>query len=274
MGGVVATGTAGPRRFRYGAPRDLLIGITVVRADGVVAHSGGKVVKNVAGYDLGKLFSGSQGTLGLITEATFRLHPRPAAVAWVTGGVRAFGPGWRGRGGGVGGGLGAGARRPWSWTGRADRSGRCGSGCWSRARPPGWPNGPSSCPSCWLPRAESAAVADVPPARWGQLPSSSTVVRVSFWVSSLGVVLDALAAAGDDAGVRPAVSGPAGAGALYACLDPEASHDAAARFVTALRERIGSAQFPGGPGQRGRAGRAGAGARGGRCAWGPCRAPP
>ena len=86
---MVATGTAGPRRFRYGAPRDLLIGITIVRADGVVAHSGGKVVKNVAGYDLGKLFSGSQGTLGLITEVTFRLHPRPAAVAWVTGD---FGP--------------------------------------------------------------------------------------------------------------------------------------------------------------------------------------
>src|ERR1700722_20013105 len=85
VGGVVATGTTGPRRFRYGAPRDLLIGITVVRADGVVAHSGGKVVKNVAGYDLGKLFSGSQGTLGLITEAAFRLHPRPGAVAWVTG---------------------------------------------------------------------------------------------------------------------------------------------------------------------------------------------
>ena len=89
VGGVVATGTAGPRRFRYGAPRDLLIGITVVRADGVVAHSGGKVVKNVAGYDLGKLFSGSQGTLGLITEVTFRLHPLPAAEAWVTGD---FGP--------------------------------------------------------------------------------------------------------------------------------------------------------------------------------------
>ncbi len=89
VGGVVATGTAGPRRFRYGTPRDLLIGITVVRADGVVAHAGGKVVKNVAGYDLGKLFAGSQGTLGLITEATFRLHPLPAAVAWVTA---EFGP--------------------------------------------------------------------------------------------------------------------------------------------------------------------------------------
>src|SRR5919108_385401 len=88
-GGVVATGMAGPRRFRYGAPRDLLIGITVVRADGVVAHAGGKVVKNVAGYDLGKLFAGSQGTLGLITEAAFRLHPVPPAVAYVTA---EFGP--------------------------------------------------------------------------------------------------------------------------------------------------------------------------------------
>src|SRR6266516_3027627 len=89
VGGVVATGTAGPRRFRYGTPRDLLIGITVVRADGVVARAGGKVVKNVAGYDLGKLFAGSHFTLGLITEATFRLHPLPAAVAWVTA---EFGP--------------------------------------------------------------------------------------------------------------------------------------------------------------------------------------
>jgi glycolate oxidase FAD binding subunit len=55
-----------------------------VRADGVVAHAGGKVVKNVAGYDLGKLFTGSRGTLGLITEAAFRLHPLPQASAYVT----------------------------------------------------------------------------------------------------------------------------------------------------------------------------------------------
>ncbi len=79
VGGVLATNVAGPLRLRYGAPRDLLIGITVVRADGTVARSGGKVVKNVAGYDLGKLFAGSRGTLGLITQATFRLHPLPAA---------------------------------------------------------------------------------------------------------------------------------------------------------------------------------------------------
>ena len=59
VGGLIATGAAGPLRYRYGAPRDLLIGITIVRADGTVAKSGGKVVKNVAGYDIGKLFAGS-----------------------------------------------------------------------------------------------------------------------------------------------------------------------------------------------------------------------
>src|SRR5215469_2865042 len=84
VGGVLATSAAGPLRYRYGAPRDLLIGITIVRADGTVARSGGKVVKNVAGYDLGKLFAGSYGTLGLITEATFRLHPLPEQSAWLT----------------------------------------------------------------------------------------------------------------------------------------------------------------------------------------------
>ena len=84
VGGLIATGMAGPRRLRYGAPRDLLIGITVVLADGTVASSGGKVVKNVAGYDLGKLFAGSRGTLGLIAEATFRLHPVPPDSTYVT----------------------------------------------------------------------------------------------------------------------------------------------------------------------------------------------
>ena len=84
VGGVVARNAAGPLRLRYGLPRDLLIGLTIVRADGHVARAGGKVVKNVAGYDLGKLFAGSHGTLGLIVEATFRLHPVPELSAYVT----------------------------------------------------------------------------------------------------------------------------------------------------------------------------------------------
>ena len=75
----MAAGASGPRRLRYGTPRDLLIGITVVLSDGTVARAGGRVVKNVAGYDLCKLFTGSLGTLGLIALLTFRLHPMPAA---------------------------------------------------------------------------------------------------------------------------------------------------------------------------------------------------
>jgi glycolate oxidase FAD binding subunit len=87
VGGTIATAAAGPLRYRYGAARDLIIGITVVLADGTVARAGGTVVKNVAGYDLAKLYTGSLGTLGIITEAVFRLHPRPEANRWVTVGT-------------------------------------------------------------------------------------------------------------------------------------------------------------------------------------------
>ncbi len=88
IGGIVATGICGPARFFYGAVRDLLIGVTVVRADGAVARSGSKVVKNVAGYDLAKLFTGSYGTLGIVTEAIFRLRPLPRHRRYV---VAAYG---------------------------------------------------------------------------------------------------------------------------------------------------------------------------------------
>ena len=245
VGGVVATGTAGPRRFRYGAPRDLLIGLTAVRADGVVAHSGGKVVKNVAGYDLGKLFSGSQGTLGVITEVTFRLHPLPVAVAYVTA---EFGAAER-----------AGAT--------AAVAAAAGSALVPSAVELDWPGGSSRPLRVGvLLEGTTAGVADrakrmsellagaggaplvavsatVPP-RWGQLPSSSTVIRTTFWLGKLSGVLDALVAAAADAGVRPAVSGPAGAGALYACLDPRTEDDAAARFVRGLRDRLGASSAP------------------------------
>ena len=83
IGACLAADLSGPRRHRYGAMRDLVIGVTVVLPGGLVASSGGKVVKNVAGYDLGKLFSGSRGRLGLVARVALRLHPRPAAEATV-----------------------------------------------------------------------------------------------------------------------------------------------------------------------------------------------
>jgi glycolate oxidase FAD binding subunit len=80
LGGIVAANSSGPRRLRYGTVRDLIIGVTVVLADGTIAKAGGKVVKNVAGYDLSKLLTGSTGALGVIAEANFRLHPLPEAA--------------------------------------------------------------------------------------------------------------------------------------------------------------------------------------------------
>src|SRR5205807_1135495 len=77
VGGILSTNDSGALRLRFGALRDLIIGVTIALADGTLARSGGKVVKNVAGYDLPKLITGAFGTLGVITGAVFRLHPLP-----------------------------------------------------------------------------------------------------------------------------------------------------------------------------------------------------
>lgn len=81
IGGLFATADSGPLRHRYGAPRDLVIGVQLALADGTVARGGGRVIKNVAGYDLPKLAAGSYGTLGMITEVAVRLHPLPVSHA-------------------------------------------------------------------------------------------------------------------------------------------------------------------------------------------------
>ncbi|MBD2246451.1 FAD-binding oxidoreductase [Nostoc sp. FACHB-888] len=83
IGGIVATGDTGSLRQRYGSVRDQLLGISFVRADGQVAKAGGRVVKNVAGYDLMKLLTGSYGTLGFISQLTFRVYPLPEASGTV-----------------------------------------------------------------------------------------------------------------------------------------------------------------------------------------------
>ena len=231
IGGLLATGAAGPLRLRYGTPRDLLIGITVVRADGVVARSGGKVVKNVAGYDLGKLYTGSYGTLGLITEAAFRLHPSPAAAAFVTLDCAEpaaaqsllttvvdspLGPAAaeldrpdRGAP------LRAGILLEGDREGVAERAERMrtllGDGAEISAQPPPW----------W--GLGAAARAD------------GTVVRIAFWAGELAPVLAATDAAAEAAGLDPAVSGSAAAGVLYVAAAADDSPAAVAAFVTALR---------------------------------------
>jgi glycolate oxidase FAD binding subunit len=79
LGGTVSANSSGPMRYRFGSCRDLLLGVKVVTASGEVVRCGGKVIKNVAGYDLKKLYVGALGTLGVITELTFRLYPLPAS---------------------------------------------------------------------------------------------------------------------------------------------------------------------------------------------------
>ncbi|MBT5534843.1 FAD-binding oxidoreductase, partial [Candidatus Poribacteria bacterium] len=85
VGGLVATNASGPLRQAYGTPRDLCLGTTVVLSDGAVVKCGGRVVKNVAGYDTTRLYVGSMGTLGVVVDASFRLHPVPEKTAVVVG---------------------------------------------------------------------------------------------------------------------------------------------------------------------------------------------
>jgi glycolate oxidase FAD binding subunit len=231
-GGVVASGLCGPRRLRYGSPRDLLIGITIVRADGTVAKSGGKVVKNVAGYDLGKLFAGSAGTLGLITEATFRLHPLPAARAFVTTTFP----------------LGSAAADVAAAVAAAANSPLVASAVELQRHAPGGPVGVSvlveGSAEGVAARAGrmagllgSAEISPSPPDWWPSAiePDGGTLIRVSFWISALGSVLDAVDAAAREAAVAPQVTGSAGAGVLYVSVGGESG---LAGFVPALRAML------------------------------------
>jgi glycolate oxidase FAD binding subunit len=240
VGGVIATGAAGPRRLRYGTPRDLLIGITVVLADGTVASSGGKVVKNVAGYDLGKLFAGSLGTLGLIAEAAFRLHPLPAAAGYVTATYE-------------------------SPAGALDRiQAAIGSQLVPSAaeidRPePGAPvsvalllEGSEEAIPERLARMRDvlgtgAQAGATPPPWWERSPASAegTLLRIAFPAAALAGVLDAADAAADKAAsdhdtakLSPAIRGSAGAGVLEAGLDASASPEAVRSFVEDLRRHL------------------------------------
>lgn len=91
VGGILATNSTGPRRFGYGTVRDLLLGLRVVGPDGSVTRSGGRVVKNVTGYDLHKLHVGAWGSLGVVTEANFKVRPRPEVSAVIAIRADSFG---------------------------------------------------------------------------------------------------------------------------------------------------------------------------------------
>ena len=233
VGGVVGSGLAGPRRLRYGTPRDLLIGITIVRADGTVAKSGGKVVKNVAGYDLGKLFAGSAGTLGLITEATFRLHPLPAACAYVTAEYIAVSVTCDA--------VAAAANSPLVSSAveltRAEPGGPIQVGVLLE----GSADGVAARSARMADLLGKGSVADAAPAWWPSAPradAGETLIRVSFWVSALSRALDAIEAATVKTGLSPLVAGSAGAGVLYVRVGADSQPGAVAEFAATLRAAV------------------------------------
>jgi glycolate oxidase FAD binding subunit len=234
VGGALATNLSGPGRVATGTARDLLIGCTVVRADGVVAKAGGRVVKNVAGYDLGKLFIGSLGTLAVLTQAVFRLHPLPAARRVVT--------------------------VPFDRPEEAQRlvqqvvHAQVVPGAIEVDRPAEGPGSVAvlldgieegvagrTASTLRLLGAGAREQTELPPG-WGAFPwaadgsgGKQTALKVTFALSGLARVLDAARSAADSAGVRLDLRGSGGAGVLYGALPADAEVAGVGAVVDRLR---------------------------------------
>jgi len=228
VGGAVATGTSGPLRLLHGTARDLLIGVTVVRADGAVTHAGGTVVKNVAGYDLCKLYTGSYGTLGVITETVFRLHPTPRASAYVSvtlpDAAAATEP------------VAALLHSQSTCTAIEIDRPQADAPVTVVALLEGVPDGLAA-------RAQSCAdliggsTSDSPPDWWGSypFPDGGTAVKATARLSGVSTLLALIGAAAQQYGVPAAVRGSA-AGALFVGLPADAPADAVAGCVRAIRD--------------------------------------
>jgi glycolate oxidase FAD binding subunit len=209
----------------------------VVRADGTVASSGGKVVKNVAGYDLGKLFAGSYGTLGLIVEAVFRLHPLPSAAVYTT--VDEPDPASAHRA------VAAAAASELAPT--AVEISRAGShqpvrvGALLEGDPAGV--GERAAHLRELLGAGAVTSPDAP-AWWGRAEppngagGAGTLIRVALWAAALPAVLAVIDDAAAAGGLDPLVAGSAAAGVIYVALGADAGPAAVAAFVAALREAL------------------------------------
>jgi glycolate oxidase FAD binding subunit len=210
----------------YGTVRDLLIGVTVVRPDGVVARAGGKVVKNVAGYDLGKLITGSYGTLGLVTECVFRLHPLPAAGAVVRRPVDDAADAGR---------LAAAVLRAQVVPSALEVDAPAGGGVEVAVLLEGTPAGVAGRAATTVALlGDGATVSDTPPAWWAAYPWRAGDIGLKL-TAALSGVSRVLAAARrwSDAGLS--VRGSAGTGVLYAGLPGGTDLDAVPRIVADLR---------------------------------------
>lgn len=236
VGGLLATGLSGPRRLLTGALRDLVIGMTVVRPDGVVARSGGRVVKNVAGYDLAKLHVGGYGTLGVIASAAFRLHPLPPALRLIELPLPSLAHAERRlallRASHV---VPAAVELDWPVEGR------------SRLRVvlEGTPEGVRdraaelvAVLARGLP-AEEVSVGDALPPDWGLLPAEGTLIRLSVPPAQAPAAVAWAAELGGALSTDVRTTGSARTGALVVAVPPGAHVSAVTGLLEGLRSRSG-----------------------------------
>lgn len=252
VGGTICAAASGPQRFLRGTVRDLLIGLTFARADGKVVHAGGRVVKNVAGYDVCKLLVGSYGTLGVVTQATFRLHPLPRARRVVS--VVCDHP-----------------RDAAELVARIVHSQTVPSAVeidWPRdasvvvaALVEGSPAGVDERATTITGVAApgSAEVTDIQPDWWGRYPwttrptaaeaadSADTAFKLTFPVGALRAVLDCVAGLRAEGQVALSLRGSAGTGVLYAAAHPrDPSTEASVLTVRVLARLRGTCAAGGG----------------------------
>ncbi|WP_028647202.1 FAD-binding protein [Nocardiopsis sp. CNT312] len=226
VGGMVATGVCGPRRLLHGALRDLVIGMTVVRADGVVARTGGRVVKNVAGYDLAKLHTGALGTLGLVASVTFRTHPLPPALRTVTAPVPSAARGER---------MAAALRArtvvpsavalDWPAEGRADLT----------VALEGTAEGMAARVAGTVAALGGGEVADRLPAGWGLVAEQGTLVFLSGPPAASVAASARTCELAGAVGARVRVRGSAASGALYAAFAPGTGAAAVGEVLAGVR---------------------------------------
>ena len=225
VGGTVAVNASGPRRLRYGTVRDLLIGVTVIRPDGVVARAGGKVVKNVAGYDLGKLMTGSYGTLGMVAECVFRLHPLPEKASVVSSYVDS--PAEAGR-------LVAAVLDSQAVPSAVELDAPAGGGIEVAVLVEGVPAGVEQRVAT-VRRMVGGSVSETLPGWWSAYPWSAgdTGLKLTAALSRVPAVLSVLSALSASAGL--AVRGSAGTGVLYAGLPASVGPETVAQSIDELR---------------------------------------
>lgn len=230
LGGVVATGLSGPTRHREGGVRDLLIGATAVRADGTVARVGGRVVKNVAGYDLCKLFTGSYGTLAVLTEVTFRLRPLAAARRFLrleldpgelAPALRAL-------------------RRAPEAPSALELVARGTGPVVLRILLEGRPDAVGERASALGERLGATDEGGAPPAGWGRLPGEATV-KVTSELAGLGGLVATLGSLAAEEGLAEAeLSGLPGVGVVYLGLAASSDPARVAALLSRLRRRLGA----------------------------------